>query len=122
MKIPLSHIQDMARHRPPGYYEDVLSRGRVVGSDLVIQDDQYQKLCRKYRPSMPKFSELANNFIASVSGWVSAGFPVVDNDTYTQRYETCLKCRFWAGTRCSKCGCFQVKMWLETERCPIGEW
>lgn len=126
MKIPLKHISDMAKHRPPGYQEDVLSHGLVCGDHLDIPDASYEALCRKYRPTMPPFAEMVGNFTTSMAAWVTAGFPVVSNDTFTDRLETCGKCESWdrSGTfpRCSRCGCTQLKLWLKTERCPASKW
>jgi len=126
MKIPLQHIKDMAKHRPPGYEEDVLSHGVVSDDQLDIPDATYQVLCRKYRPVMPSWTEMLTNFTGSMAGWVRAGFPVVSNDEFTNRLETCMGCENWdrsgAFPRCSKCGCTQLKLWLKTEKCPIAAW
>ena len=126
MKISLHHIHDMARHRPPGYEQDVLSHGTISGDQLHLPEGAYAILCRKYRPSMPPFGEMIENFTESMKGWVAAGFPVVSNDTFTDRLDTCRKCEFWVaspfGNRCSRCGCTQIKLWLKTEKCPVGKW
>lgn len=121
--IPLSVIKSNAVHRPEGYYEDVIAHGRVVGgTTLELDEVEYQKLCRKYRPQMPSFYEMTHNFVGAMTEWVQAGFPVVSNDQFTDRLEACEQCQFWLGNRCSKCGCFKLKMWLKTEICPIGKW
>lgn len=40
----------MAAHRPAGYYEDVLSRGTVVGDQLELSPEAYADLVAKYQP------------------------------------------------------------------------
>ena len=48
MTIPLDHILAQAQHRPPGYVEDVMSRGQVTGPNLHLDDQAYLDLLAKY--------------------------------------------------------------------------
>lgn len=122
VKIQLQHISDMAKHRPAGYYEDVLSSGVVVGDTLVLDDAVYNALCRKYRPTMPGISEMVGNFAKAIGEWAGKGFPVVSNEQFTSRYDVCRACENWTGYRCKICGCTKMKLWLETEKCPERRW
>lgn len=45
----LAAINRTAKSRPPGYVEDVLSRGAVDGDRVTLTDDAYALLVAKYR-------------------------------------------------------------------------
>lgn len=53
---------------------------------------------------------------------------LVTPETFSVRQETCGLCphrdpaaRFRLG-KCRVCGCTRLKLWLATERCPLGKW
>ena len=48
MKILLSQLHANAKHRPPGYYEDVCSQGVIRGIFLEITPEKYNALLEKY--------------------------------------------------------------------------
>jgi hypothetical protein len=122
MRIPLSHIRTNAARRPVGYYDDVISHGRVNGDDLELDDMVYWDLVRKYQPGTPSLKDMANNFARSMADWVRAGFPVVDGATYAHRANACQSCEYRIESdfawRCRKCGCSSMKLWLSTAACP----
>lgn len=134
MRLPLEQIHRKAAQRPPGYAEDVISKGRVEGTTLVLDDDAYLELVRKYRGAPPKafnypepsLLDLARNFSLAVANFVKAGCPVVDELELVHRRETCYGCDKWKPqglyARCALCGCSKLKLWLRTERCPLGKW
>ncbi len=78
----------------------------------------------------PTLTELAENFTGSMTGWASAGFPVVSQAVYDERAAICATCDFWdpkarmgfGKCRHKKCGCTRFKRWLVTEKCPAGKW
>ena len=49
MKLQLAKIHAAAAARPPGYVQDVLSRGVVQGDALEISAEQMEILRQKYR-------------------------------------------------------------------------
>jgi hypothetical protein len=49
MRFPLAHIYKRAAHRPAGYVEDVLGRGKVDGEWFEIDEAAYRALLAKYR-------------------------------------------------------------------------
>ena len=53
MKIKLASIRRLAAHRPAGYYEDVLSHGKVTGEVLELTPTAYARLRQKYNPILP---------------------------------------------------------------------
>ena len=123
MKIPMKFIQDNVVRRPSGYLSDMLSNGIVEDGYLIIADDVYRQLCQKYRPEPPPLYELLSNFTKAMASWIAAGFPVATEDQYKSRMAHCLKpCEFWSGSRCLRCGCWDLKQWIVTEHCPIGLW
>lgn len=49
VRIRLSLLREAAQFRPPGYEQDVISRGELDAEGmLVIQDFDYAALCAKY--------------------------------------------------------------------------
>lgn len=141
--ISLREIADKARRRPAGYYEEVVSRGVIKGDEIEFTDEAFGELRRKYRatktqslPPEPTALELAANFTRAMARWSAAGFPVVSEDGYHARSQTCegvepeLRCAHWDGAanlglgKCKApgCGCTRFKRWLATEKCPLDKW
>lgn len=50
-KLPLKSIEAKRGIRPDGYYEDVVSRGKIEGDMLLISNAELIALRRKYSPS-----------------------------------------------------------------------
>lgn len=47
-------VQQVAKHRPEGYLEEVLSSGTAEGDKVTLTDDAYRRLAAKYRaPARP---------------------------------------------------------------------
>lgn len=116
----LSKVRKQAEKRPPGYYEDVVSRGEVDGDELVISSEALATLREKY--SGPTLTELLTNFTGAMLRWGKAGFPILPQDKIRARLDVCQSCEHWTGSKCGKCGCRQFKLWMATERCPLGKW
>ena len=73
----------------------------------------------------PSLADMTKSFASSVYGWARAGFAVASEETKSERLAICRECEFWKEGkygRCMKCGCSGIKLWLATERCPIGKW
>jgi hypothetical protein len=49
MNFPVQRIFDQAPNRPPGYIDDVLSRGTITGDTIEFDEDTYRELVEKYR-------------------------------------------------------------------------
>lgn len=47
-RIIISELQKASAHRPPGYFEDVMGKGREEGGYLLIEEERYRELCQKY--------------------------------------------------------------------------
>lgn len=71
---------------------------------------------------LPDLPEMIHNFAAAASLWAACGFPVVDWDTLALRKLRCDTCPEWSGFTCRKCGCTRLKIWLQTEKCPLKKW
>jgi hypothetical protein len=52
-QIPISALQAKASYRPPGYLDDVMASGRVVGDMLLVSRAVWASLCAKYRGPQP---------------------------------------------------------------------
>jgi hypothetical protein len=90
-------------------------------------------------PDVPKepgknWAELAVQFTASLGWWILNGAPLVSWEGFKKRHTQCAgdentpRCpefSTFAGTglaKCGKCGCSTVKLFMETERCPLNKW
>ncbi len=47
-RISLAHLQTASIDRPVGYSEDVISRGKIEGAVLVLEESVYRELWEKY--------------------------------------------------------------------------
>jgi predicted RNase H-like nuclease len=50
ISVALAGLKEKAKERPEGYYEDAVSRGKIVGEFLLIDGEELKKLVEKYRP------------------------------------------------------------------------
>ncbi len=123
MILKLSDLRKREHERPAGYYKHLVSLGTVRGDILDIPDDVYQEQVQNYRHG-PPLRELVKNFTGAVTRWVKAGAPIADRATFNRRLATCNACPEWDKKhhRCLKCGCYRLKHWMGSEKCPAGKW
>jgi hypothetical protein len=139
MKIPIQHILARAKHRPPGYIEEVLAAAGIsmVGtrstaspsslpSILDLPSSTYEELCAKYRPPIPDLRALATDYAGATAAWRIAGFPVLDERSAYARADICALCaefRLKDGKlTCRAYGCEPLKFWLEVTPCLLEKW
>lgn len=48
IRISLIALQKASALRPPGYFEDIISRGKIEGNELMMDESDYALLRRKY--------------------------------------------------------------------------
>jgi hypothetical protein len=82
----------------------------------------------------PNWLQVAAQFGAALARWILSGLPLVTWDQFKARHLQCTgddvspRCPHFTTfksiglTKCGKCGCSTVKLYLATERCPIGRW
>lgn len=121
VRLRVCHIEAAAQDRPAGYLDDVMSAGVRDGEWLEIPDPIYVALVEKYRPSS---TSLAGQAISASVRWLTAGAQVTPEALHHDRSAVCAMCPLWDARhqRCMQCGCYAAKLWLATERCPIGRW
>lgn len=81
-------------------------------------------------PDPPTITEMTRNFAGAMLRWAGSGFATVDEVAFRLRLAQCRACPHWdeaarAGAgKCNhpKCGCTKAKLWLASERCPLGRW
>lgn len=119
-----------------GFIAELCAAGKCDGDTLTVDNEAFARIWaarfrpRRERRAEPSLRELAQNFSIAIARWASAGFPVVDEDTYRRRADICAQCMYWDDTaragigRCNApgCGCTRFKRWLATERCPLDLW
>lgn len=150
--VRISELRKEAKKRPAGYYEDVLSKGRINGEWLEVSLMDYRMLKAKYSPrttsvsssvaccggvhgpititsglGLPSVFTQIGNAASAVSRVVSASFTgnqvKATPEVIEQRRAICQGCEFLNNDRCSKCGCrYKLKITLATEKCPINRW
>lgn len=54
-------IKDNIKYRPPGYYEDVMSRGEIQGDYLILDESEAIYLIDKYQEKSPVIDILASD-------------------------------------------------------------
>lgn len=105
-----------------------MAAGTVDGDALVMDDARYADFRSRYSDDGPSLDQLASNFIGAVARFVKQGLPVVSKDEFSARLTICESCPNWqtigetALKRCTQCGCLKLKIWLGSEKCPIGKW
>lgn len=74
----------------------------------------------------PPIKDRVESFKQTISDWRAAGFPIADKERHNRRLKICERCEFYknipTGFICLKCGCYSVKLWLQTSKCPINKW
>lgn len=132
-------IADIAKVKTPGYYEDVISQGRIQGLFLFMDDTVYLKLKKKYNTTkmgvnkpccgqkLPSMSEQTKNAIVAVGqaiqGISNGKGLIVSEEIENQRKAICQNCEFLKNERCIKCGCFyKIKVKSPNWSCPVGKW
>ena len=133
---PLAHLRILAKDRPPGYMEDVISQGTIDGDHVVLTQEAWDDLCAKYRGTGPPLLEMLANFGESLQRWNQAGRPVVTQEEFRRRLDGCQgtgsfatvgRCLNWdpdaygGRGRCLVCGCTDLKLYLATDECPLPE-
>lgn len=128
MNLRISKVHDAAPNRPPGYVDDVMSRGVVDGEWLELPDEEYAALIQKYspQPELPSAAAMAKNAATALRDELKArisGLPEIEAEEVSRRLEICHGCEFFTQGRCAKCGCFmKFKSRLRSQHCPEGKW
>lgn len=149
MKIYLKVLKETAKNRPEGYYDDVVNSGKITGEYLEIEPPEYKRLLVKYNvkpdnvvtrksccgadanvtSSFPPLSEQMKNVVNAGGRIINAAIRgnqiQASSEEVTKRQQICDGCEFYnkESKRCQKCGCYlRMKIQLETEHCPIGNW
>lgn len=72
---------------------------------------------------MPSIPQMAQNLAKEGIKWILSGMEMASSEVAAQRLSLCKACEFYAGERCSRCGCqMKVKTTLATSSCPVGKW
>lgn len=131
------------------YYENVSESARSyrLAAGLPIPDDwdaffdeQFCKAtpqgCVEVPQVTPGAGKMAVTFAKSMLQWALSGFKVTTEEQFQARQDQCAgnsakkipRCQYfgsWSSfgfARCTKCGCFRLKLFLPESRCPIGKW
>ncbi len=124
--IPLAKLQSTAAYKPQGYYDACIAAGTVEGENLVLSEEAFAGLRRRFTPpGIIRQAFSAASATANECGAATAGLPAVEDAEVARRLAICQACEYLiAGERrCSKCGCFvEVKARFRTQACPQGRW
>lgn len=94
VKLLLAHLRARAVMRPPGYYDFVVSHGRIEDDELVLADSTYQDLVKLYQSP--------------------AGEMV-----YARRQNACAAC---VDEVCRRCPNTELQRRMAGGGCPLGLW
>lgn len=132
IKFTLQSIEDAARNKPAGYYEEVLAAGVVEGNTITLTRKAYNELHKKFtnpsfkEPELPSTLEMAANFASALAKDMGSGMKRrTEEEAHAILDQHCKPCEFYRDSdkRCSKCGCFlAVKTAWKSQHCPIGKW
>ena len=127
--IPIEVLRAVAKTRPAGYLDDVISKGELRDGVLYLDRLVYIELRQKYSPhaastSVTQKAQNAAGAIGRLAKAVFTGSQISSSPEEVQRrLAICHACEFYQNGRCLKCGCYMnLKTRLETEHCPIGKW
>ena len=73
-RLLISEVAAATAHRPAGYLEDVMSKGKQEGGFILLEDETYRALCQKYRKPLYEFGPgaLLSILIQQLTGKTSA--------------------------------------------------
>lgn len=121
----------VARIRTAGKLKAVVTRDSA-GTELARFEPGKAPVAAVPREPLPEptLPDMADHLASSMLAWAAAGFAVAPSSVRALRLEQCETCEFWDGKarltlgkcRHPSCGCTRAKLWLATERCPIGRW
>ena len=77
IKVKIKKIKERSKDRPSGYFEEVISYGKINGEFIELNEIDYEFLVKKYNNNAediwePKVVDLLSNFSTAVSKWISA--------------------------------------------------
>jgi hypothetical protein len=128
IRVRIEDVERQARHRPEGYVSDVLGRGRVADGWVEWDEATWYELAARYgsaEDDLPGLGRMVAGFSWALARWAAAGFAVVEEAEYRRRRAACEACPEWCTgpvPRCRLCGCYALKLWLSTEKCPLKKW
>ena len=74
------------------------------------------------RKKLPTLLQMAKNFTKDLAANLKDGFPIVTQEQYEERLETCRTCDDYLeeARRCGKCGCYlEYKARMRASTCPM---
>ena len=125
------------------YWSDKMKTDEKINTFICDIWDQYnllkdvketnklktQPLSATLPTAPPPLGEKVKTFTKSVIDWGKNGLPITSKDDFEKRLNICKSCEFWDKTsfnntgKCNKCGCStQMKLKMDTAKCPIGKW
>lgn len=125
LTVAISDIYRQSHHRSAGYVDEILAHGVLSEDGKMVEIDKasFLELRAKYS-TPPLLTETLLTASISIARWAAAGFPIASESALMARSCQCWLCPQWdaRAQRCLACGCYSLKHWLETEKCPLGKW
>ncbi len=115
------------------WVEDQICRAT---SAACIEADPAE-LARARAETSPGWLSMAAHFAGAMLRWAASGFATVSWDAFKARMTICRgdpdtdipRCPHyhpsqggWSFVHCGKCGCARQKLFLASEKCPLGKW
>lgn len=102
----------MAAHRPAGYYEDVVSRGKVVGDQLELSPEAYADLVAKYQQpaeNWPAWTLVVSLFATPEDHGIGDTIRREIGPPKSESFKRFHEAMF--GVWAQPCGCGELKKW-----------
>lgn len=122
-----AEVEAQATDRPEGYLEAIRAVGIMAGPVVRISEADFERIRAQFPgPNGPSLLEMTQNFVGAAKRWAKAGCRVVSQEQFERRLAACRGCPNWSTdgvlARCAICGCFRLKLWAASERCPVAKW
>lgn len=136
MTISKSEVDAVASQRGQGYMEAVLGASIQDPENpdiFYIKGKDYTRIAAEFSELPPVKTQIRSAILA-LRKFAAAGLPTCPARKVAERKTICAgsaetaPCDWHRPSKipllsaCGKCGCRGLKLYMETERCPIGKW
>ena len=135
MIFTLAQLAEKSKHRPQGYYQDVMALAtKISDTHYELDDKKFAQIALKYR--LPSKIQMLNNIVTAFLSAAKDGTEYRRAEDVKRVLSICIQCPLYIDQqypRCGDCGCFlggvdesgKVKFgksMLKNWKCQLGKW
>ncbi len=124
MRFFLKDLKEKSKHRPQGYYEEVLESSEEIGDGYYELDEKsFELIATKYRP--PSKLGMLKDVGQALIDLKDKGMDLRSKEDGEVISKICERCPYFieADTRCGACGCYlKFKVVMKSWHCPKKKW